>query len=117
VCLAWHNQRRLPTTDREKDELIMAGLGEKEIEFFDLNIDAGEFREILYQHYPNLQNGGGYKFYKCTPNTRILECLSPATLSSPDVLKARVGNARTYIVPLQKDLDLTPVVELPGGVS
>ena len=112
-----HSQRRLPTTDREKDELIMAGLGEKEIEVFDLNMDAGEFRELLYWHYPSLKSGGGYKFYKCTANTRTLECLSPATLSSPEVLKARVGNARTYIVPLQKDLDLTPVVELPGGVS
>ena len=95
----------------------MAGLGEKEVEFFDLNIDAGEFRDLLYKYYPNLKDGGGYQFFKCTANTRTLENLSPATLSSPDVLKSRVGNARTYIVPLQRDLDLTPIVDLPSGVS
>jgi len=117
VCLAKYKQRRLPTTDHEKDVLFMAGLGEKEIEFFDLKMDAGEFRDLLYQYYPSLKDGGGYQFFKCSPNTRTLEHLSPATLSSPAVLKSRVGNARTYIVPLQKDLDLTPIVDLPGGVS
>ena len=66
-------------------------------------MDAGEFRELLYWHYPSLKNGGGYKFNKFTANTRM----SPAMLFSSEVLKARVGNARTYIVPLQKDLDLT----------
>ena len=31
VCLAYHDQTRIPTTDTEKDDLLQAGLGEKEI--------------------------------------------------------------------------------------
>ena len=37
--------------------------------------------------------------------------------SSPYQLKERVGNSRTYIRPLQKDLDLSEVLGLPSGVS
>ena len=38
ICLASCNQQRIPTTDAEKDELLMASLGEKEIEFTDLEL-------------------------------------------------------------------------------
>ena len=31
VFLAYHDQRKIPTTDAEKDDLLQAGLGEKEI--------------------------------------------------------------------------------------
>ena len=94
----------------------MAGLGEKEIEFFDLELSAAEFRDLLYRHFPTLQEGGGYQFFKCVANSRYLEQLSTTTLSSPAMLKSRVGNARTYIRPIQKNLKLTQVIELPGGV-
>ena len=117
VCLASHDHNRIPTTDCEKDNLLEAGLGEKPIEFDDVDISADEFREIIYKHYPNLIEGGGFQFFKCVHNTRSLEQLSDVTLSSPAMLKNRVGNARTYIRPLQRDLDLTPIVHLPGGVS
>ena len=116
VCLADRNQQRIPTTDTEKDELLMAGLGEKEIAFTDMELTAVEFRDLLYFHYPSLQDGGGFQFFKCMPNSRTLVSLSKTTLSSPAMLKARVGNSRTYIRPIQKNLDLTPTVELPGGV-
>ncbi len=36
--------------------------------------------------------------------------LSKLVLSSPRMLKERVGQGRTYIVPLQNDLDLTATV-------
>ena len=55
--------------------------------------------------------------YRCIPNTRNLEKLSATTLSSPSMLKSRVDNAKTYIKPIQRDLDLTAVFDLPGGVS
>ena len=35
---------------------------------------------------------------------------------SPSLLKQRVGKSRTYIRPIQKDLDLTPLDEPPTGV-
>ena len=117
VCLAFHDQSRIPTTDCEKDTLLEAGLGEKEIEFDDLNIDAEEFRDLLISHYPRLSEGGGFQFHKCSPNSRKLEQLSSTTLSSPAMLKSRVGNARTYIRPMQRDLDITAVFDLPTGVS
>ena len=37
--------------------------------------------------------------------------------SSPQSLRMRVGNARTYVRPIQRDLDLTPIEHIPGGVS
>ena len=41
------------------------------------------------------------------PNSRHLEVLSMSVHKSPLALKQRVGISRTYIRPLQKDLDLT----------
>lgn len=51
------------------------------------------------------------------PNTRNLEPLSVTVMSSPAMLKARVGTARTYIKPVQQSLELSPVLDLPSGVS
>lgn len=97
VCLALSDQQCIPTTDSEKDDLLEAGLGEKEIQFDDLNIDADEFRDLIYKHYPKLKEGSGFQFFKCVPNSRTMEPLSSTSLSSPVMLKSRVGNARTYI--------------------
>ena len=54
---------------------------------------------------------------KCKSNGHFFEPLSSLCLTSPRILQDRIGNAQTYILPLQKDLDLTAVVELPIGVS
>ena len=117
VCLAYHDQIRIPTTDTEKDDLLQAGLGEKEIEFDDLELNAEEFRDLLYSQFPSLKEGGGFQFFKCAANSRSLELLSSTTLSSPTMLKSCAGSARTYVRPLQRDLDMSAVFELPGGVS
>ena len=117
ICLAYHNQSRIPTTDVDKDDLLRAGSGEKEIEFHNLDIDADEFRDLLYQHFLSLKDGGGFEFFECGANSRNLEKLSSTTLSSPAVLKSRVGSTRTYIRPLQTDLDMSAVFDLPDGVS
>ena len=53
---------------------------------------------------------------KCVANSRSLAALSSTTLSLPSMLKSRVGNSRTYIRPIQRNLDLIPIMELPGGV-
>ncbi len=117
ICLARHDQTRIPTTDTEKDDLLEAGLGEKCIEFQSINIEGEEFREILYSTFPKLRNGGGFELCRCIPNSRKLEPLTAVVHSSPVVLKERVGNARTYILPLQRDLDMDVVLGLPEGVS
>lgn len=110
VCLAYRNQDRSPTTNFDKDELFQAGLGEKEIIFPSLDIDAAVFKELLLEAFPKLKDGGGYQLLKGLPNSRNLEVLSLAVHTSPSLLK-RVGNSRTYIRPIQKDLDLTPIEE------
>ena len=117
VCLSSRSQQYIGAKDFDKDDLLRSGLGEKEVEFDNMQLDADEFRELLYEAYPKLKHGGGFQFFKCAPNSRRLEPLSSATLSSPMMLKGRVGNARTYIRPLQRDLDMSVVTDLPGGVS
>lgn len=116
VCLAYCQQKKVPTTECERDELFEAKLGKKEIEFSTLEMDANAFREVLYEAYPKLRDGGGFQLCRCIPNSWELEPLSRHVLSSPRLLKERVGQARTYIVPLQRDLDVTPSVDIPEEV-
>lgn len=116
VCLAYRDQYKIPTSDTDKDDLLKAGLGEKVIEFDDLDIDADDFRQVILDAYPQLKNAGGFTFFKCAPNSRSLEPLSQIVLSSPRLLKERVGTARTYVRPVQRDMDLSAVFQLPKGV-
>ena len=115
--MAYRDQCRIPTTDFDKDELYEAGLGIKEVEFNSVDMSSEEFREVMLESYPKLKDAGGYLFFKCIPNSRKLEPLSRSVYSSPAALKERVGTARTYIRPVQKDLDLEPIKQLPQGVS
>ena len=116
VCLAYRDQSKIPTTDTEKDDLLKAGLGEQIIEFDDLDMDANAFREVLLEAYPQLKDAGCFVFFKCAANSRALEPLSQVVLSSPRMLKDRVGTARTYIRPVQRDMDLSAVFRLSKGV-
>ena len=106
-CLADVHGTTIPLREYEKDALFTAGLGEKELQFENLDASAEEFRSIMLETFPLLREAGGYQFLKCQANSKTLESLSPLTLSSPGMLKQRVGNARTYIRPLQRDLDIT----------
>ena len=117
MCLARKGQSRIPLTEAEKDTLFSAGLGEKELEFPILDATADEFWEILYEAFPRLKHGGGYQFLKCIPNSRQLEPLSVMVMSSPSLLKQRVGAARTYIRPLQQNLDTTSNLSTAEDVS
>lgn len=116
-CLAWRNQQKIPTMDIEKDNLLEAGLGEKVVEFTSLEISGEEFKDILLCEFPKLRDGGGFELCKCAPNSRNLQALTSVVLSSPAMLKERVGNAQTYIRPLRHDLDMDAVLGLPEGVS
>lgn len=82
----------------EKDDLLEAGLGEKVIEFPSLEASAEQFKDLLHSAYPKLQDGGGFELCRCLPNSRMLEPLTAIALSSPAILKERVGNSRTYIL-------------------
>ena len=108
ICLSSVKQERIPTTEKEKQILRRADLYEKEIEL-KLDMTSSECREVLYQYFPRLKEGGGYQFCKCPPNTRMLESLPSSSLLSPEKLKSETGHTRTYIRPLQTDLDCTPI--------
>ena len=86
-CLAYVGQRHVPTSEAEKDDLFEAGLGEKEVEFDQLDISADEFKQILFDAFPKLQDAGGYQICKCIPNSRKLEPLSSQVLASPLLLR------------------------------
>ena len=66
------------------------------------------------KHTQNFGRVGG--LCKCIPNSQELEPLSMHVLSSPHLLKKRVSH-HTYIVPLQRDLNLTPSVGITREVS
>lgn len=117
VCLAYCDQSRIPMSDFEKDQLLEAGLGEKEIEFFSLDMEFDEVREVLLEEFPRLKDGGGFLLMKGVPNSRSLEPLPKAVYLNLKALKQRVGQARTYIRPIQRDLDLSPVFRAPERVS
>ena len=108
VCLAQVGRQTIPTTAREKDALYSAGLGEKKVVFSNADCTADEFKEILIT-FPKLRYGGGYQLCKCRHNSRELETLSSAAMSSPQNLRDFGGNSRTYIRPLQKDLNLSQI--------
>ena len=116
-CLSQCDQDSIPTTDREKDALLEAGLGEKKVCISDIDATADDFRSVMFEAYPKLKNAGGFLFAKGRSNSRSVELLSSLCLTSPRILRDRVGNSRTYIIPLQRDLDMSPVCQLPDGVS
>ena len=109
-------ESKRPTSSVTKDDLLKAGLGEKVIEFPILSATAEEFRDLIYESFPNLKDGGGFEFCRCLSNSSGLEPLSSAAYASPSMFKERVGNTRTYIRPLQRDLSLEGMFDLPGGV-
>ena len=116
MCLAFRDQTKIPTTDYQKDDLLEAGLGEKEVEFSTLELNADQFKEKIYSVFPKLKDAGGFQFCKCKPNSRAIEPLSKHTHSSPAMLKERAGKSRTYIRPIQRDLDMEAIFDLPEGV-
>ena len=62
VCLAYCDQYKIPTSDVEKDDLLRAGLGEKEVVFESLDLDADEFKKVLYEAYPQLEAAGWFSY-------------------------------------------------------
>ena len=92
-------------------------MGEKKITIPDIDISSNDFHDFILEEFPKLKEGGGFMFAKCRSNSRVLEPLSALCLTSPRILRDRIGSARTYILPMQRNLDLSSVAELPPGVS
>lgn len=109
-CLSQCQQSVIPCSNYERDALLEAGLGEKRVFIPDLDASAEEFRSVLYKAFPKLNDAGGYSFGKCRANSKHIELLSSHCLTSPKVLRSRVGNTRTYIIPMQRNLNLSTVM-------
>ena len=65
VCLAFCDQKNIPTTAKEKEILISAGLGEKKVHFENVDCNSQEFNEILLSQFAKLKDAGGYQLCKC----------------------------------------------------
>ena len=109
VCLSYCAQDIVPTTDTEKDALLEAGLREKKIVVEDVDCSGEEFRELFIAcRISKIKDSDGFIFAKCKHNSSVLEQLSSVCLTSPRTFQERIGNSRTYIIPLERDLDFTP---------
>ena len=108
VCLPKTEQARLPTTIKERNEIVLAGLGEKKITIPDITCGSQKFTEIIYDAYPKLQKGGGFELLKCNQSSRELDLIPFSISYSPQLLKEKMGTAKVYIRPIQMDLDLAP---------
>ena len=109
-CLSECQQSIIPCSNYERDVLLEAGLGEKRVFIPDIDASAEEFRSVLFKTFPKLKDAGGYAFGKCKANSKQIELLSSYCLTSPQILRSRVSNTRTYIIPMQRNLSLSAVL-------
>ena len=76
-----------------KNELIHAGLGEKQVNISNIDCRVKEFQEVLFSEFPKLHQGGGVELLKGTQSTRKLESI-PFTIR---LLQSYIGAVRVYI--------------------
>ena len=109
VCLAQIGQF-IPPDTADRDRLVQAGLGEKRISC-SLEASVEELHQELLAAFPRLRKGGGDEFLKLDETSR--KCLTvvppPAGGYNPVYLRAIFMQAKIFIRPLQKCLDLTPI--------
>ena len=108
VCLASKVQSSVPGPI-DRGRLMQAGLGERLLSFVESD-DAEMLHGDLLQGFPKLREAGGYELLRtCDRNARYIDVIPPPP-SGYDVtyLKSVAGQAKIYVRPLQKDLDLTP---------
>ncbi|XP_071147376.1 uncharacterized protein [Mytilus edulis] len=117
VCLSNKNADKVPSPS-EKDNLFKAGLGSKKIKFHaddteqdlldTINSDIVEGLDNETVGFPQLKGCGGIELLKCNQNSRDLQVIDCTW--SVKKLKDYLGNqAKLYVRPIQKDLDMEPV--------
>ena len=106
VCLASKDAKRVPGTAAERELLVAAGLGEKKIVIPNINCSWSEFKDEIFAAFPVLNGCGGFEFLRCISNTKELELIKVSVAQSPQLLKQMIGNARVFIRPIQRDLNL-----------
>ena len=100
VCLASKDALHVPSSVAEKEELVKGGLGEKRIEFANVDCSNEEFYEQLLSCFPKLSDAGGFELLRCVANSKLLEPISPSIAASPKLLRQVVVKSRVYIRPI-----------------
>ena len=111
VCLARMLQEHVPTTD-EKRLLRDALMGEKKI-VFEKRSDPQYFHDKLLDEFPPLRHAGGYQLMRAKLRSPTqLDIIVPHPNKQYNVMDLRtdITSAKIYIVPIQNDLSLTPVL-------
>lgn len=112
VCLSSKDAKRIPATAAERELLVAAGLGEKRVYIPNISCSWNEFREEIVANFPILKGCGGFELLRCISNSKELEVIKASVTQSPHLLKQMIGNARVFIRPIQKDLELDDNEEL-----
>lgn len=114
VCLSRHDQQVVPNSD-ERGHLQMAGLGEKKISI-PIDADSGEIYSELYFHFTKLKNGGGFEMLRMADHgSKSLQVIAaPTSGYTVPYLRAVVHNAKIYLRPLQRNLDIDPCANEVG---
>jgi len=107
-CLSETDDERVPSTSLRRNELVLAGLGERNVTITDVDCTPQDFQEALLTEFPRLRQGGGFELLRGAASTRQLEIIPFRISNSPRLLKAWIGTARIYIRPIQLNLDVTP---------
>ena len=109
-CLASTTQCS-PPGPMDRGRLMQAGLGGKTLSFME-SIDAEDLHHDLLEAFPKLRAGGGYELLRTSERNNHTLDVIPPPLSGYTVayLKSVARQAKIYVRPLQKDLDLTPTL-------
>ena len=87
--------------------LQLSGLGERKITF-SLDADNQEIYDEVLSTFPKLRGGGGFEMVRVSEGggrvLRVIAC--PQNGYSVPYLSAVVHNAKVYLRPLQKDLNI-----------
>lgn len=101
-------------------ELMNGGLGRKQLTLFKYDGAAEIHSEILYA-FAILREGGGYELLRvsdCGPRNTLHVIPQPAQGYSVSYLKEVVRQAKVYIRPVQRDLQMNPEVQsAPDSVT
>jgi hypothetical protein len=95
-------------THGEKQDLIVAGLGEKKLTI-PITANANDVTASLKEAFLKLIDSGGYEFMHAKPSSRVLNIIAEGNDGyTIEYLKRFVGQGRIYVRAIQSDLDLSP---------
>jgi len=117
VCLASKDATKPPTSVREKAALCNGGLGDGSITF-DVGSGSDHCHLKMIEKFPKLATAGGYELMlhqRGGGDDAGFHPINPPY--TPSRLKDFAGQAKMYIRPLQRDIDINYEDQAEGEVS